>query len=91
MSMRIAVHVQPKAKNRDVSLRDDGSLRMRVTVAAEGGKANEAVCDLVAETMGVAKRDVSLVSGHRNRSKVLEIALETDAVAIVLAALPRVK
>jgi uncharacterized protein YggU (UPF0235/DUF167 family) len=55
---------------------NDGTLCIKVAAAAEGGKANRAVCDLLAEAFGIAKRDVS---GHRNRNKVLEVALDGGA------------
>jgi hypothetical protein len=85
MATRITAHVQPKARTREIALRDDGSLTVKVTVAAEEGKANEAVCDLLGERLGIAKRDVRLVSGHRNRNKVLEVALEREDLLTRLA------
>ena len=91
MATRITAHVQPKARTREIVLRDDGSLAIKVTVAAEEGEANQAVCDLLAERLGIAKREVRLVSGHRNRHKVLEVALEADAVDAVLGALPKAR
>jgi uncharacterized protein len=89
MPTRINAHVQPKARAQEVQVQADGSLRIKVTVAAEGGKANQAVCDLLADALGVAKRDVTLVAGHRNRHKVLEVALEADALAAALESLVR--
>lgn len=80
--MRITVHVQPKARSRGVSLADDGSLRVRVSVPPEGGKANEAVCDLLAKVLGVPKTEVSVVTGHRARLKMIEVPL--DDLATVL-------
>lgn len=87
MPTKITADVHPKAKKREVVLRDDGTLRIRVTAAAEEGKANQAVCELLAETLSVPKRDVTLVSGHRNRNKVPEVALERDDLVNRLSAL----
>ena len=39
----------------------------------ERGRANEAVVRLLAETLGLPKSDVSLVSGHAGRDKVVEL------------------
>ncbi len=39
----------------------------------ERGRANEAVLRLLAETLGLPKSDVSLVSGHAGRDKVVEL------------------
>ena len=45
----------------------------RPTAPAEGGRANEAVVRLLAETVDVPRRRVSLVSGHTARDKVVEL------------------
>jgi uncharacterized protein YggU (UPF0235/DUF167 family) len=47
--------------------------KLRVTAPAEGGRANEAVVRLLAETVDVPRRQVSLVSGHTARDKVVEL------------------
>jgi uncharacterized protein YggU (UPF0235/DUF167 family) len=44
-----------------------------VTAPAEGGRANDAVVRLLAETVDVPRRSVSLVSGHTAREKVVEL------------------
>jgi uncharacterized protein len=47
--------------------------KLRVTAPAEGGRANAAVLRLLAETVHVPRRSVSLVSGHGARDKVVEL------------------
>jgi uncharacterized protein len=39
----------------------------------ERGRANEAVLDLIAETLSLPRRDVSLVAGHGTRDKIVEV------------------
>ena len=46
---------------------------MRVAARAERGRANEALLDLVAETLGVPRRGVTLVAGAGARDKVIEV------------------
>lgn len=46
---------------------------MRVTASPEGGKANEAVLELVADTLGVPRRDLELASGQASRDKVIRL------------------
>ncbi|HEX6596744.1 MAG TPA: DUF167 domain-containing protein, partial [Acidimicrobiales bacterium] len=52
------VHVQPAAGRTAVVGRHGTSLKMRVAAAPEGGRANEAVAALLAETFGVKTADV---------------------------------
>lgn len=46
---------------------------MRVAAAPERGRANEAVLDLLAETLAVPRRDVRLIAGHATRDKIVEL------------------
>jgi uncharacterized protein len=47
--------------------------KVRVKAAPERGGANEAVIELLAETLSVPRGDVKLVSGHTAREKVVEL------------------
>ena len=49
------------------------ALKVRVRAAAERGKANQAVCDLLAELLGVARPAVTVERGHGSRDKVLAV------------------
>jgi len=60
---------------------------VRVEAPPEGGKANEAVLRLLAETLDLPRRDVTLVSGHAARDKVVAVAgIEADETDRRLAA-----
>ncbi len=48
-------------------------IKVKVAAAAESGKANKAVCDLVARTLGVKPRDVEIVSGQTSPEKVIRV------------------
>jgi uncharacterized protein len=50
-----------------------GALVVRVTKRAVGGEATEAALAAVAAAFGVARRDVTLVSGSRSRSKIIDV------------------
>ena len=71
--MRITVRVVPRAGRRAVEPQMDGSLKVRVTEPAEGGRANEAVVEALAEHFGVPRRRVTIVRGHTARLKLIEI------------------
>jgi uncharacterized protein (TIGR00251 family) len=69
--VRVTVRVTPRA-NRDEVVPGD-PLRVRVTAAPVDGKANAAVCKLLAAHYGVRKSAVRVVSGETSRTKVVEI------------------
>jgi len=56
-------------------------IKVKVAAAAESGKANKAVCDLVARTLGVKPRDVEIVSGQTSPEKVIRVAGVSAAAA----------
>jgi uncharacterized protein (TIGR00251 family) len=72
-STRLRVRVSPGARRGDVAGRIRDVWKLRVTAPAEGGRANEAVIRLLADTVDVPRRRVSLVSGHTARDKVVEL------------------
>ncbi len=72
-SSEISVRVTPKASRNEVTQADDGSLRVKVTVVPEGGKANAAVVKLLAKALGIAKSDLELIRGETSRDKVFRL------------------
>jgi uncharacterized protein (TIGR00251 family) len=77
-SSRLKVRVSPGAKRDGITGWRDDVLRVRVRAAPEKGKANEAVCALLAATLGVPARAVSVERGHASRDKVLALKGLTD-------------
>jgi uncharacterized protein len=77
--VRLAVRLTPKAAaSRILGLIEDASgavaLKVAVTAAPEAGKANDALLALLAETLGLKRRDFRLVLGAADRRKLLHIA-----------------
>ena len=72
-STRVRVRVSPGARRGGVAGRVGEVWKLRVTAPAEGGRANEAVVRLLADTMDVPRRSVLLVSGHTARDKVVQL------------------
>jgi len=77
--MRIAVHVTPKSGRDEVVGWRGGELSVRVTAAPEEGKANAAVCGLLARSLGLPKRAVRVIRGESSRHKQVEIEGVTPA------------
>jgi uncharacterized protein YggU (UPF0235/DUF167 family) len=53
--------------------RHGDSWKVRVAAAPERGKANDAVLELLAETLAVPRASVTLVSGGSSRNKIVEL------------------
>ncbi len=68
----IAVRVTPRASRNAVEV-VEGSVRVRVTTAPEGGKANADVQKLLARALGVPKSRLALIRGTTARDKVFRI------------------
>lgn len=89
----VTVRLTPKA-GRDaidgiVRLSDGRTvLRARVAAPPSDGAANSALARLLAHTLGVAPRDVTLVGGATSRIKRMLIKGNANAVAAALAQIP---
>jgi uncharacterized protein len=55
-------------------------VKVRVRAIAEGGEANRAVTELLADRLGVPKRSVRLLSGATSRMK--QVAVDGDPVKL---------
>ncbi|GIX46849.1 MAG: hypothetical protein KatS3mg131_1060 [Candidatus Tectimicrobiota bacterium] len=77
---RIAVRVRPGAARSEVVGLENGVLVVRIAAPPVAGAANEALRELLAHTLGVAKSAVRVLQGQRSRRKVVAIAgLTTEA------------
>lgn len=84
---RIAVRVHPRARRDRIVGEHGGALKVEVTAPPEAGAANAAVEELLAATLGVAKRAVTVVAGLASRSKSVAVAgLDAAEVAARLGA-----
>ena len=74
------VHVQPAAGRSAVVGRHGTALKVRVAAVPEGGRANEACAELLAETFGLKRAQVELVSGPSSRAKQFKLTgVDLDA------------
>lgn len=45
----------------------DGKVKIAVAAPPQDGKANKAICGLIADKLGISGRNVSIVSGQKSR------------------------
>ena len=71
--MRIQVKLKPNSKTEELS-REGDSFIAKVKEPPREGKANQSVIKLLAEHFGVPQSQVRILSGFRNRNKIIEVA-----------------
>ena len=70
----LSVLVSPGAGRDELSGEHDGRLKVSVSAAPDKGKANKALCSLLADRLGVSRSQVSVLSGQKSRRK--EVLIE---------------
>lgn len=83
----LAVRAQPGARRNAIAGVHARALKVSVTAAAEKGKANEAIVELLAERLELARSQIAVVSGLTSRQKKLLIrGIDREELARRLAA-----
>jgi uncharacterized protein (TIGR00251 family) len=70
---RLRLRVAPGAKRSGVVGRHGEAWKVRVAAPPEGGRANDAVVALLADTLSLPRGAVRLVSGDGARDKIVEL------------------
>jgi uncharacterized protein (TIGR00251 family) len=71
--VRFAVRLTPRAAADRIDGVVEGVLRARVGAPAVEGAANNALIRLIADELGVARRDVRIVAGATSRQKLVVV------------------
>jgi uncharacterized protein len=74
VSTRVRLRVSPGAVRAGIVGRHGDAWKVRVAAPPEGGRANEAVVRLLADTLSVPREAVTLIAGHGARDKIVELA-----------------
>ncbi len=81
----IAVRLQPRARANEIVGERDGLFVVRVTAPPVEGRANEALCRLIAKRARVGVRRVSIVRGAGAREKVVRVeGIDLDSLRAAL-------
>lgn len=72
--IEIRIKVIPRAGRTAVAGTRDGALLVRLAAAPVDGAANDALIALLAVTLAVPRRSVTLVSGERSKTKRVRVA-----------------
>lgn len=69
----ILVYVQPKAKQEGYDGLHGQRIKFRVAAAPTDGRANQRLCELLAELFAVPKKSITLIRGHASRHKTISV------------------
>ena len=72
--MDLEIRVVPRAGRSGFAGLRDGALLVRLVAAPVDGAANDELIALIATALRIPKRDITIVSGERGRSKRIRIA-----------------
>jgi hypothetical protein len=73
METAIKVKVLPRSSRTEIAGRENDLYRVKLTDPPVEGRANKALIALLAEKLGVPKRDIEIVSGKTGRVKTVRI------------------
>ncbi len=73
-SCTLAIRAVPNAPRNAVGGWIDGALKVKVHAPALEGRANEELCEFLADKLGLPRRAVTLFRGDKSRQKVVRIA-----------------
>ncbi|MGA2220268.1 MAG: DUF167 domain-containing protein [Verrucomicrobiia bacterium] len=68
-----AVRVTPRAKRNAVVGVAGDALKVRVTAPPEDGRANDALIEVLADWLGVKRRQIEIISGATSRNKIVRV------------------
>jgi uncharacterized protein (TIGR00251 family) len=84
----IEIHLLPRASRTAIGGVRDGALLVRTVAAPVDGAANDSLLELLARSLHVPRRSLSIVSGERSRRKRVAVhGVGPDALAARLAEL----
>jgi uncharacterized protein (TIGR00251 family) len=84
-STRLTLRVLPGAGRSQIVGRYGNAWKVRVGAAPERGRANTALLELLSKQLRVPRSEITIVSGHTGRDKVVELrGLNADEAAVRL-------
>ena len=72
-STRVRLRVSPGARRNELVGRHGEGWKVRVAAPPEGGRANDALLNLLARELSLPRRSLSIVSGQSAREKVVRM------------------
>lgn len=78
------VRIQPRASKNEIAGIIEGALKVRLQAPALEDRANEALCEFLAQLLKTPRSTVRILSGERSRIKRIEIRGVTEQQVLAL-------
>lgn len=78
------VKVTTKASKNAITGTRNGELLISVTNAPENDKANSSVIKILSDALHIAKSKIQIVSGNKNRNKVISLDVDEEKVKAII-------
>ena len=70
----LSIRVTPKARRTEFSgIREDGTIRIRVSAPAVEGKANKELIKFLSKVLKVRKNQIEIIAGEKGLDKIVSI------------------
>jgi uncharacterized protein len=78
------IYVQPGAKKNEIVGLHNGALKIKIKAPPEDGRANEELIKFLSEVLGIPQRQISLISGLKNRNKKISISASSSELTVLI-------
>ena len=82
--VRIACRVQPRASKQGIRGMHGSAIKISLNTPPVDGKANAALCALLADILDLSKSSVALHSGQTSRDKVVQVCGISNVQAVTI-------
>lgn len=73
-SCELSIRVIPNASRNEIVGWLESALKVKVQAPAESGKANQAVIDLLAKSLSLKKKAITILKGTTQQNKLIQLA-----------------
>jgi len=85
--IRFNLRVVPKSSKNILTVMDEGVVKLKINAPPIDGKANLACIKFLSDVFNVSKSQISIVSGDKSKTKVIEVLGEPEILAKILTEL----
>jgi hypothetical protein len=69
----LTIKIVPRARKNQIAGIKGDALKIRLNAPPVEGKANEALVEFLAKTLGIARAQIEIVAGHTARRKIVRV------------------